>query len=79
MGMLLVRDTTLYFQEVGKGDALLFIHGMCGDANTWDRQVNMLAGGFRCSPMIGEVIREAPGEGSLTLRSRSTRTMRPNS
>ena len=48
MGMLLVRDTTLYFQEVGKGDALLFIHGMCGDANTWDRQVNMLAGGFRC-------------------------------
>jgi pimeloyl-ACP methyl ester carboxylesterase len=46
--MLLVRDTTLYFQEAGKGDVLLFVHGMCGDANAWDGQVDMLAGGFRC-------------------------------
>lgn len=48
MGMLLVQDTTLYFQEVGKGDALLFIHGMCGDANVWDAQSRFLARSFRC-------------------------------
>ncbi len=48
MGTLLVRDTTLYFQEAGKGDVILFVHGLGGDANTWDEQVGMLAGEFRC-------------------------------
>ncbi len=48
MGMILIRDTTLYFQEVGKGDSLLFIHGTGGDANAWDEQAMTLADEFRC-------------------------------
>lgn len=48
MGMLIVRDTALYFQEVGRGDCLLFIHGMGGDANTWDEQTAVLCDDFRC-------------------------------
>ncbi len=46
--MLLVHDTTLYFQESGKGESLFFIHGAAGDANVWDEQVLRLAQEFRC-------------------------------
>jgi pimeloyl-ACP methyl ester carboxylesterase len=46
--MLLIRDGALYFQEVGKGDSLLFIHGIAGDANTWDEHAAELAAEFRC-------------------------------
>ena len=48
MGMLVVRDIALYFQEVGKGDSLLFIHGIAEDANTWDEHVLHLGEEFRC-------------------------------
>lgn len=48
MGLLLVRDTTLYFQEVGRGDTLLFIHGAGSDANIWDEQTISLTDDFRC-------------------------------
>jgi pimeloyl-ACP methyl ester carboxylesterase len=46
--MLLIRDIALYFQEVGKGDSLLFIHGIAGAANTWDEHVLDLGKEFRC-------------------------------
>jgi 3-oxoadipate enol-lactonase len=43
-----IRDTTLYYESTGDGTPLLFIHGMCGDANVWRGQVLRLAGRFRC-------------------------------
>ena len=43
-----VRDTTIYHEQAGQGPALLFIHGMCGDATVWAGQVERLAGRFRC-------------------------------
>ena len=48
-----IRDTTLYYESTGDGTPLLFIHGMCGDADVWRGQVDRLAdrrvaGGSRC-------------------------------
>ena len=30
-----MNDTTLYYERSGKGPAMLFVHGMCGDAEVW--------------------------------------------
>jgi pimeloyl-ACP methyl ester carboxylesterase len=46
--MVAVRDTQLYVEDTGEGPALLFIHGMCGDAHVWSGQVQRLADRFRC-------------------------------
>jgi pimeloyl-ACP methyl ester carboxylesterase len=43
-----VRDTTIYCEQAGTGPALLFIHGMCGDAGVWAGQTARLAGRFSC-------------------------------
>lgn len=43
-----VRDTTIYYKQAGQGPALLFTHGMCGDATVWAGQVVRLAGRFSC-------------------------------
>lgn len=43
-----VLDTTIYYEQAGQGPALLFIHGMCGDAKVWAGQVERLAGRFNC-------------------------------
>lgn len=43
-----VRDTTIYYEQAGQGPALLFTHGMCGDAAVWAGQVERLAGRFSC-------------------------------
>ena len=43
-----IRDTTLYYESTGDGTPLLFIHGMCGDADVWYGQVRRLADRFRC-------------------------------
>jgi pimeloyl-ACP methyl ester carboxylesterase len=43
-----IRDTTLYYESTGDGTPLLFIHGMCGDADVWRGQVRRLANRFRC-------------------------------
>lgn len=48
MTMISAHDTVLYVQEAGRGEPLLFIHGACGDANTWDGLVGVLMGEFRC-------------------------------
>lgn len=44
-----VRDTTIYYEQAGQGPALLFIHGMCGNARVWAGQVERLAGRFSCA------------------------------
>src|SRR5215472_1366974 len=43
-----VNRTTLSYDEVGTGQPLLFIHGMCGDASVWADQMLRLAPHFRC-------------------------------
>jgi 3-oxoadipate enol-lactonase len=43
-----IRDTTLYYESTGDGTPLLFIHGMCGDADVWRGQVRRLADRFHC-------------------------------
>jgi pimeloyl-ACP methyl ester carboxylesterase len=43
-----VRDTTIYYEQAGTGPSLLFIHGMCGDAQVWAGQVERLADQFTC-------------------------------
>jgi 3-oxoadipate enol-lactonase len=48
MPVISVRDTTIYYEQASSGPALLFIHGMCGDARVWDGQVARLAGRFSC-------------------------------
>lgn len=46
--LVTVRDTSLYVERSGTGPALLFIHGMCGDADSWRGQVARLADRFTC-------------------------------
>jgi 3-oxoadipate enol-lactonase len=48
MPIIEIRDTTLYYESTGDGTPLLFIHGMCGDADVWRGQVRRLADRFRC-------------------------------
>jgi 3-oxoadipate enol-lactonase len=43
-----VRDTRLFVQQRGSGPVLLFVHGMCGDAEVWSGQVDRLAEHFTC-------------------------------
>ncbi len=48
MSMAEVNGTTLYYEESGAGTPLLFIHGMCGDADVWSDQVRRLSPSYRC-------------------------------
>lgn len=48
MPAIAVRDTTIHYEQAGQGPALLFIHGMCGDATVWADQVERLADRFNC-------------------------------
>ena len=43
-----VNGTELYYEEAGQGSPALFVHGMCGNANVWDRQVTLLSSHLRC-------------------------------
>jgi pimeloyl-ACP methyl ester carboxylesterase len=48
MATIPVNGTELYYEEQGRGPAVLFIHGMCGSAATWHDQQRRLAPHFRC-------------------------------
>lgn len=48
MPTIQVNGTRLYYQEAGHGQPVLFVHGMCGNANVWDHQVELLAPSCRC-------------------------------
>ena len=43
-----VNDTTLYYERAGTGPAIMFVHGMCGDADVWAEQAHRLADRFTC-------------------------------
>lgn len=48
MSIAAVNGTTLYYEAVGEGAPILFIHGMCGNAGVWADQVARLSSRFRC-------------------------------
>ena len=43
-----LNGAELYYEDRGSGPRVLFIHGMCGNANVWDGQVDRLANRLRC-------------------------------
>jgi 3-oxoadipate enol-lactonase len=43
-----LNGADFYYEDRGLGARVLFIHGMCGNANVWDGQVDRLADRFRC-------------------------------
>lgn len=48
MPMVSVNGTQLHYDEMGDGQPLLFIHGMCGDASVWADQMQRLSPNWRC-------------------------------
>ena len=45
MPTVLLNGADVHYQERGAGPPVLFVHGMCGDAEVWE---DRLAGRFRC-------------------------------
>ncbi|TAK76798.1 MAG: alpha/beta hydrolase [Dehalococcoidia bacterium] len=43
-----INGADLYFERAGQGVSALFIHGMCGNANVWDTQVQHLSDRLTC-------------------------------
>jgi 3-oxoadipate enol-lactonase len=43
-----VNGTSLYYQEVGSGPAMLFIHGMAGSADVWADQMARFSTTWHC-------------------------------
>ena len=48
MATIEVNGTTLYYERTGQGPAVLFVHGMCGDADVWADQAGRLADRYTC-------------------------------
>ena len=43
-----INDTTFYYERTGEGPAVLFVHGMCGDADVWAEQARRLSDRYTC-------------------------------
>jgi 3-oxoadipate enol-lactonase len=43
------NGTTLYSEQTGAGPAIVFVHGMCGDADVWADQVDRLSDRYQCT------------------------------
>jgi 3-oxoadipate enol-lactonase len=43
-----INDTTLYYERSGHGPAMLFVHGMCGDAEVWADQAQRFSDRYTC-------------------------------
>ena len=43
-----LNDTTLYYERTGQGPAMLFVHGMCGDAEVWADQARRFSDRYSC-------------------------------
>jgi 3-oxoadipate enol-lactonase len=48
MAMIGIDDITIYYDRSGHGPAMLFVHGMCGDAEVWADQARRFANDFTC-------------------------------
>jgi pimeloyl-ACP methyl ester carboxylesterase len=42
------RDTTLFYERNGNGPAVLFVHGLCGDAEVWEEQARRFTDRATC-------------------------------
>jgi pimeloyl-ACP methyl ester carboxylesterase len=43
-----INDTTLYYERIGQGPVMLFVHGMCGDAEVWADQARRFSDRYTC-------------------------------
>jgi pimeloyl-ACP methyl ester carboxylesterase len=43
MATIDVDDTTIHYERAGRGPAVLFVHGICGDAEVWADQAQRFA------------------------------------
>jgi pimeloyl-ACP methyl ester carboxylesterase len=43
-----VNDISIYYERDGVGSSLVFIHGMCGDADVWADQARRVADEYTC-------------------------------
>lgn len=43
-----VNDASLFYERDGQGPAMLFVHGMCGDAEVWADQGRRFADRYTC-------------------------------
>jgi 3-oxoadipate enol-lactonase len=43
-----INGTTIYYERSGGGPAVLFVHGMCGDADVWADQARRLCDRYTC-------------------------------
>jgi len=43
-----VNGTKLYYESTGSGVPALFVHGMCGNAGVWQKQVSLVSQAVRC-------------------------------
>ncbi|MGH8984515.1 MAG: alpha/beta fold hydrolase [Acidimicrobiia bacterium] len=43
-----INDTTLYYERTGQGPAMVFVHGMCGDAEVWADQARRFSDRYTC-------------------------------
>lgn len=48
MSTIQVQDVTIHYEQTGSGRPLLFVHGMCGDADVWRSQLDRLSPYFTC-------------------------------
>ena len=43
-----INDITIHYEIAGQGPAVLFVHGMCGDAEVWADQAARLSDRYTC-------------------------------
>jgi pimeloyl-ACP methyl ester carboxylesterase len=43
-----INGTTIYYERTGQGPAVVFVHGMCGDADVWADQARRLSDRYTC-------------------------------
>jgi pimeloyl-ACP methyl ester carboxylesterase len=48
MATIEIDDVTIYYDRSGHGPAMLFVHGMCGDAEVWAEQARRFSDDFTC-------------------------------
>ncbi len=48
MATIEIDDTTIHYERSGHGPAMLFVHGMCGDAEVFAGQARRFADRFTC-------------------------------
>ncbi len=65
-----VGGTELFVREAGSGPPILFVHGMCGDADVWADQVSRLSDRYRCVAYDRRGHTRSPfGEGVRTVEA----------